>query len=53
MRYYFLLTYVKHETKFGYSLFKLSYIMREMLFERKNLVDIFTLKPERLRGSSV
>lgn len=49
MSYYLLLTYIKYQTKCGHSLLTLSRIIREMLFERKNLIDILTLKPERLR----
>jgi hypothetical protein len=48
MSYYLLLTYIKFQTKYGHSLLTLSRIIREMLFERKNLIDILTLKPERL-----
>lgn len=48
MCYYLLLTYIKYQTKYGYSLLQLSRVIREMLFERKNLIDILTLKPERL-----
>lgn len=48
MCYYLLLTYIKYQTKYGYSLLQLSRVIREMLFERKALIDILTLKPERL-----
>jgi hypothetical protein len=48
MSYYLLLTYIKYQTKYGHSLLTLSRMIREMLFERKNLIDILTLKPERL-----
>lgn len=48
MSYYLLLTYIKYQTKYGHSLLTLSRNIREMLFERKNLIDILTLKPERL-----
>jgi len=48
MSYYLLLTYIKYQTKYGNSLLTLSRNIREMLFERKNLIDILTLKPERL-----
>ena len=46
MCYYLLLTYIKYQTKYGYSLLNLSRVIREMLFERKSLIDILTLKPE-------
>jgi IS4 transposase len=49
MCYYLLLTYIKYQTKYGYSLLQLSRVIREMLFERKALIDILTLKPDRLK----
>lgn len=49
MCYYLLLTYIKYQTKYGYSLLQLSRVIRETLFQRKNLIDILTLRPERLR----
>jgi hypothetical protein len=48
MSYYLLLTYIKYQTKYAHSLLTLSRVIRETLFERKNLIDILTLKPERL-----
>jgi Transposase DDE domain/Domain of unknown function (DUF4372) len=48
MSYYLLLTYIKYQTKYAHSLLTLSRLIRETLFERKNLIDILTLKPERL-----
>lgn len=45
---YLLLTYIKYQTKYGYSLLHLSRIIRETLFDRKSLVDILTLQPEHL-----
>lgn len=50
MIYYLLLTYIKYQTKYGHSLLQLSRVVKETLFERKNLIDILTLKPEQLRG---
>lgn len=47
MCYYLLLTYIKYQTKYGYSLLHLSRIIRETLFDRKSLIDILTLNPER------
>jgi hypothetical protein len=49
MCYYLLLTYIKYQTKYSFSLLQLSRVIREMLFERKALIDILTLKPERLK----
>lgn len=48
MSYYLLLTYIKYQTKYTHSLLTLSRLIRETLFERKNLIDILTLKPERI-----
>jgi Transposase DDE domain/Domain of unknown function (DUF4372) len=48
MSYYLLLTYIKYQTKYAHSLLTLSRLIRETLFERKNLIDILTLKPDRL-----
>jgi IS4 transposase len=48
MSYYLLLTYIKYQTKYAHSLLTLSRLIRETIFERKNLIDILTLKAERL-----
>lgn len=48
MRYYLLLTYIKYQTRYGYSLLQLSRIIRETLFDRKSLVDILTVTPEHM-----
>lgn len=50
MSYYLLLAYIKYQTKYAHSLLNLSRVIRETLFDRKSLVDILTLKPERLRA---
>jgi hypothetical protein len=49
MCYYLLLTYIKYQTKYSFSLLQLSRVLREMLFERKALIDILTLNPGRLK----
>jgi hypothetical protein len=49
MCYYLLLTYIKYQTKYSFSLLQLSRVIREMLFEKKALIDILTLKPDRLK----
>jgi hypothetical protein len=49
MCYYLLLTYIKYQTKYSSSLLQLSRVIREMLFERKALIDILTVKPDRLK----
>lgn len=48
MCYYLLLSYIKHQTKYSNSLLHLSRVIRETLFERKALIDILSLSPERL-----
>lgn len=48
MSYYLLLTYIKYQKKYAYSLLYLSRVIRETLFERKSIIDILTLKPERI-----
>ena len=48
MCYYLLLTYIKYQTKFAHSLLVLSRVIRETLMDRKALIDILTLKPEKL-----
>ena len=48
MCYYLLLTYIKYQTKYKNSLLELSRVIRETLFDRKALIDILTLKPERI-----
>jgi hypothetical protein len=49
MCYYLLLTYIKYQTKYGYSMLQLSRVIRETLFERKSLIDILTLHPNKLK----
>ena len=46
--YYLLLAYIKYQTRFAQSLLYLSRVIRETLMDRKALIDILTLKPERL-----
>jgi hypothetical protein len=48
MCYYLLLTYIKYQTKYGNSLLQLSRVIRETLFQRKCLIDVLTLRLERL-----
>lgn len=49
MCYYLLLTYIKYQTKYSFSLLYLSRVIREMIFERKAIIDILTLKTDRLK----
>jgi hypothetical protein len=48
MCYYLLLTYIKYQTRYANSLLELSRVIRETLFDRKMLIDILTIKPERI-----
>ena len=49
MCYYLLLTYIKYQTKYSFSMLQLSRVIRETLFERKSLIDILTLNPDKLK----
>ena len=48
MIYFLLLSYIKHQTKYRYSLLNLARILQETLFERRSLIDILGLKPPDL-----
>jgi hypothetical protein len=43
MCYYLLLNYIKYQTKFALSLWELGLMIREVLMERVNLIDILSL----------
>lgn len=49
MCYYLLLSYIKYQTKYAYSMLELSRVIRETLMDRRALIDILTLKPGRLK----
>ena len=49
MCYYLLLAYIKYQTRFGHSLLYLSRVIRETLMDRKALIDILTLTPDKLK----
>ena len=49
MCYYLLLAYIKYQSRYRGSLLALSRVVRETLMDRRALIDILTLKPERLR----
>ena len=42
MCYYLLLSYIKHQTEYSYSLLELSRIFSEMIFERVSLIDLLS-----------
>ncbi|PIQ94985.1 MAG: IS4 family transposase [Nitrospirae bacterium CG11_big_fil_rev_8_21_14_0_20_41_14] len=44
MCYYLLLTYIKYQTKYSYSLLELSWIFSEMIFERVSLIDLLSCR---------
>ena len=45
MIYFLLLSFIKHQTKYRYSLLTLARIIQETLFDRRSLIDILGLKP--------
>jgi len=49
MCYYMLLAYIKYQTKYAHSMLELSRVIRETLMDRRALIDIPTLKPDRLK----
>lgn len=44
MCYYLLLSYIKYQTKYSYSLLELSWIFSEMVLERISLIDLLSCK---------
>ncbi|KMP12229.1 hypothetical protein UR09_01685 [Candidatus Nitromaritima sp. SCGC AAA799-A02] len=46
---YLLLAYIKYQSRYRGSLLALNRVIRETLMDRKALIDILTLKPDRLR----
>jgi hypothetical protein len=44
MCYYLLLSYIKYQTKYSYSLLELSRIFSEMIFARISLIDMLSLR---------
>ncbi|MEW6068404.1 MAG: hypothetical protein AB1610_08960 [Nitrospirota bacterium] len=44
MCYYLLLSYIKYQTKYSYSLLELSWIFSEIVFERISLIDLLSCK---------
>lgn len=48
MSYYLLLTYIKYQTKFAYSLYYLHRLIRETLLDRISLIDLLNLDDRRL-----
>ena len=49
MCYYLLLTYIKYQTKYGHSMTELGRMIREVLMERTNLVDILSLNAKTIK----
>ena len=50
MRSYLLLAYIKYQTKYAHSMLALSRVIRETLMARKSLIDILSLKSDKLRS---
>jgi len=44
MCYYLLLSYIKYQTKYSYSLLELTWIFSEMIFERVSLIDLLSCR---------
>lgn len=49
MCYYLLLTYIKYQTKFAHSITELSRMIKEVLMERTNLLDILSLNVSTIK----
>ena len=49
MCYYLLLTYIKYQTKYTYSLLELTRLISEALFMRRNLIDLLSLNTKLLK----
>ena len=49
MCYYLLLTYIKYQTKYRHSITVLSIMVKEVLMERTNLVDILSLNAKTIK----
>ncbi len=49
MCYYLLLTYIKYQTKYSYSLLELTRLLSEALFIRRNLIDLLSLNTKLLK----
>ncbi len=49
MCYYLLLTYIKYQTKFAHSITELSIMIKEVLMEQRNLIDILSLNAKTIK----
>ena len=49
MCYYLLLTYIKYQTKYGHSITELGRMIKEVLMERTNLIDILSLNAKTIK----
>jgi len=49
MCYYLLLTYIKYQTKFAHSITELNRMIKEVLMERTNLIDILSLNAKTIK----
>lgn len=49
MCYFLLLTYIKYQTKYSHSITELSRMIREVLMERTNLIDILSLNAKTIK----
>ncbi|MGC9367444.1 MAG: IS4 family transposase [bacterium] len=51
MIYYLLLSYIKFQTKYKYSLLKFTRIFKESLFIKKDIIDLLNLNPDKLKNA--
>lgn len=51
MIYYLLLSYIKFQTRYKYSLLKFTRIFKESLFMKKDIIDLLNLIPDKLNNA--
>lgn len=49
MCYYLLISYIKYQTKYGYSLLEMTRLFSEALFMKRNLIDLLSLDTKLLK----
>jgi hypothetical protein len=47
--YYLLLTYIKYQTRYQYTLLHFTRVIREALFHKIDIIDLLNLSPHRLK----
>ncbi len=51
MIYYLLISYIKFQTRYKYTLLKFTRIFKESLFMRKDIIDLLNLSPDKLKNA--